>query len=784
MTVISSGPRPSSAQYSALYVDDYAALRASTESSDIIVIKDTDLGGTFYRDDSAGADDDCLVIQRADGAKYVRIWDGQNFYVEWVPLAGSISSSYIRGTNAGDKLAYVCGFLPVGTTIHLKPETTYELSQRIYIDGHIIEMHGSTIQRCDEISSTVATQAEIGATSIAVADASGFRVGDRIFGIITSATVGGHAMIATHGSGGFAITSIVGNTLNFAAQPLIKQLVVGKKVVVLNTMFAPNINGEKAVFRNGIIDGNNTNNPEVLDWAAGTAVISQFLDCDNMQFYNHPNECVVIGSGSITNCQFYDCWGSAIHASNTLPTDPRGIYVNNCYGSNICTKNNAHNEGVITYSANSMHYRVENCVFDNSGGTTGTGVFGLASAVTGDQDDHFYARNVVARNYSTVINVTVSASSIPLERLTIKDSEFYDCGLLNVGTSGQTQTKSVHIKRFVCSGNKFVNCWFVLRNIHNLEWDNHCTWDFGYTGVFAGSSTTWAGMPSTRIGGASLANGDYAHLSATSGGNLFGVYLRTAGAWVYDATATAKLPNTSIPAGMTIERCGRVRLRGVFQGPAFHWRSTFGAGIYLNPVQTLVLESGSTSTSYMTDVHLDGIQVLDWNYGVVSDVATGVWAATAAQDVANWRFDNVLVQGRREVSAFGSIIIGIEVLAGCVATNCRVWLPDTATSASAHGIILKGPATNSTTVGGIAMGCYVPFCPSSSQALRFGQTGSNVRNNNCVAIGNFINKAAIQNGSGVNIDSNNIICSSATLTAMSGQTVIPWRPVGYNSGLY
>lgn len=98
--------------------------------------------------------------------------------------------------------------------------------------------------------------------------------------------------------------------------------------------------------------------------------------------------------------------------------------------------------------------------------------------------------------------------------------------------------------------------------------------------------------------------------------------------------------------------------------------------------------------------------------------------------------------------------------------------------------MLKGPVTNSTTVGGIAIGCYVPFSPGSSQALRFGQTGANVRNNNCIAKGNLLNKAAIQNGTGLNIDADNLIVSVATLTAMTAQAVVPYRPIGMNSGLY
>ncbi len=769
-------------------VEDYDELRATTGDYEFIVIADEDLGGLFYLDNDSGlTDDDALTIVRGNGDIYRRHWDNENFYIEWIPVDGAITGDgFVEAPYNGDKIAYACDILPVGTTIHLKTETTYELSKRVYIDGHIIDGHGSIIKRGDQISSTVAVQAEIGATSITVADASDFRVGDRIFGIITPATVGGHAMIATHGSGGFVITSIVGNTLNFAGQPLIKQLVVGKSVVVLNTMFAPNVNGNKSIFRNVTIDGNNTFHSDVLDWAAGTGLICQFLDCHNCKFYRHPNECVVLGSGSITNCEFYDCWGSAVHASNMFPTDPRGILVENCYASNMCTKDNAHDEGVITYSANSMHYRVVDCVFDNSAGTTGTGVFGLASAVTGDQDDHFFARNVVARNFNTVINVTVSASSIPLERVTIQDGEFYDCGSLNTGTSGQTQTKSVHVKRFVCKGNKFVNCWFSLKNIHNLEWDNHCTWDFGYTGVFTGSKGTFATLPTTRIGGTALADGDWCHLYATDGGNLFGNYVRTSGAWVYDAVQSAQRarPGTSIPAGMTVERCGRVRIRGVFQGPECVWRAALANGIYLNPVQTLVLESGATSTSYMTDVHLDGVQVLSWTYCIVSDVATGPWAATASQDVANWRFDNLLICPRRESTVYGPTVVGMEVLAGCVATNCRIFMPETATGASAHAILLKGPVTNSTTVGGIAFGCYVPLCSGSSQALRFGQTGANVRNNNCAAIGNFLSKAPIQNGAGVNVDSGNVVCSVATLTAMTAQAQMPWRPVGVNSNLY
>ena len=773
-------------------VADYAALRAMTTDHSLVVVSDSSTAGLFRRNDAAGADDNCLTIVRTDGAKYERVWDGENFYVEWIPLGTTFSGphygpSTIANNYNGDKIVAASEIAGPRAKLHLKPETTYNVSHRLYQRGQTIIGNDATIRRGDQISSTVTVQAEIGATSLTVADASGFRVGDRIFAVITPGALGGHAMIATHGSAGFNVTSIVGNTINFAGQPLVKQVIVGKKVVVLNYMFSGNgVTNQKFRIQNCTIDGNAAAHADVVDWAAGGAVSNYWQDVHDVKFINHPNECVILGSGRITDCEFQDCLGSLVHTTNFTGTKKKGVLVQNCHGQNVATVDNGHDEGAITFSADSQHVRVVDCIFDNSAGTTGQGVFGLASGVTGDLDDHFFARNVVARNFNTIINVAVNASSIPIERITIKDSEFYDCGYMSVGTSGQTQTKSVHVKRFDCKGNKFVNCWFSLKNIHNLEWDNHCTWDFGYTGVFTGSKGTFAALPTTRIGGTALADGDWCHLYNTDGGNLFGNYVRTSGVWVYDVVQSAQRPRpgTSIPAGMTIERCGRVRIRGLFQGPECSWRAALLNGIYLNPVQTLVLESGATSTSYMTDVQLDGVQVLSWTYCIVSDVATGPWAATAAQDVSGWRFDNLLIAPRRESTVFGPTVIGMEVLAGCVATNCRVMLPETGTSASSHGILLKGPVTNSTTVGGVAVGCYVPYAPGSAQALRFGQTSANVRNNNCIAKGNLLAKAAIQNGAGVNIDADNTVVSSVLLTAMTAQAVIPHRPVGVNANLY
>lgn len=770
-------------------VTNYDELRETEGDLDHIVVANEDVGGVFYRDDTAGDDNNCLVIERTDGGKYVRLWDRQNFNVEWIPVGTVFDHQGISRTVSaeypGDKIAAALEITDPHTTIHLKQNETYEVSLRCYQSGHTIAGHRATVKRGDQISSTCAVQAEIGATSITVADASGFRVGDRIYAVITSGVVGGHAMIATSGTPGFAITSIVGNTLHFNSQPLIKQVVVGKKIVVLNSIFWP-ASGEtnRARFYDLIIDGNNTEHADVLDWAAGFSMNQYELECDNVWFYNSPNESIAtIGSGAILNCKWFDCWGSCVHLSNSVGNIKKGVLIQNCYGQNVATKDSGHSEGCITFSAHSMHARVEDCVFDNSAGTRGTGVFGLGSSITGDQDDHFFVSNVKANNYLTIINMTASASSIPMERVTIVGSLFDTCGSMNFGSSGLTPAKDVHFKHVQIKDNRFVNCWFNFRNIRNLEFDNVCTWDFGYTGFCCGSRATVAAV-TTRIGGTPLADGDFFHLYQADGGNPQGNYVRTAGAWVHDPVGTSKLPTDGTYACMLVEQCGRVRISGTFQGPPIVSKATLVNGIYLSLVgQKLVTEAGTSAVGYMTEVNLEDLTLIDHTYNVVCDVATGPWAATPATDVSHWRYNNVKVFPRRESTVFGPTVFGLDVLAGCIASNCTVMLPDTATGASTTAINLKGPVTNSSTLGGMAFGCVVPFCPGSSVSIRFGHTAANQRNNNCVAVGNFINKAATQNGSGVNIDSNTVL-SSALLTAMTAQAVVPYRPVGYNQSAY
>lgn len=96
-------------------VADYTALRASTRSSNCIVVRDRLAGGIFVYDsaDATSADNGGTIIVRADGRRYKRLYDGAVFARWFSPnLADALESASAAArfvkVDAGGELDRVC----------------------------------------------------------------------------------------------------------------------------------------------------------------------------------------------------------------------------------------------------------------------------------------------------------------------------------------------------------------------------------------------------------------------------------------------------------------------------------------------------------------------------------------------------------------------------------------------------------------------------------------------------------------------------------------------------
>lgn len=686
-------------------------------------------------------------------------------------------------TNAsvnGDKLTAAAHILQSGATLHLKREETYNLDFPIRLKGDLtIAGNGATIKRRDQRASLLTANSNAGTSTVTVADASVFRIGMRAFVVKTSGVLGGHAMVngtsVTFGSSGFLVTNIVGNvvTLNGTLQ---QNCVTGDKLVLLDSMMLSDDATARCVCVDTIWDGNNASHVDVLDWAAGYGLSIPYGFFERCTFQNMPNECCTFGSGYLKSCIGKNLWGSFWHASASNDLELFGVKISDCKTTNTNTKNNGHDEGVITFSNRSIDIRIEDCVFDNSAGARGTGVFGNMDTTALIADNNFTASRVVAKNFGQIITVTTTAGGENFENVLFDDCNFQDCKALVLLATDITN--GPYIERATISNCRFTNCWLDLRHIrHPTLSGNTYSWHL-FDGVFAGIAGAVVNLPSTRIGGSALEEGDASAVVLAGAAN--GIYIRTGGSWVKDETASAKLPPSSVFAAVLISDCGFVDIHGgYYAGPGFKVNNVFNVGIWLNATVRRVTEAGTTDTYYM-DVSIDDVHITGFQMGI-SNRNTDDWTTTSpTYDVASWIFNNVTVVTMRCNIYFNTL--GMDVPGGGgIAKHCNVFLSDTSTLNTSIGIKLNGPVDATKSVGGAAIGCYIPHAPGSSTPIRLGRNADNARNKNCIAVGNVIAKSVALAGSHDSVQDNNTVIS---LAGMTSPTVPPWRPVGANESLY
>lgn len=763
-------------------VDSYAALKAT--KADKVFIRDASVGGEFViSTDQASAANNVTRITRDDGVIMDRVWDGKNFYADWVPMSTTIGALGTTSTTyTGDKIRYAALLCGNNGTIHLTEGAEYLVNLPINLQSHRLIGYGSTIKRGPQISALTTAQTEIGSNVITMADTSAFTVGSLCLAVLTPGTLGGHAMYATSG-GGFFISSKTATTLTLSAN-VVKTVPIGTKIVIYDNMLFQLSSDVPGKIEGVTFDGNVSEHSDVLDWAVGWLCNVHYCRIDRCIFQNQANECIAIGSGEVTNCNASALWGSFVHTSTASDKTPYGLLVANNYCANVNTKNSGHDEGVITFSNKSRNIRIRDCVFDNTGYTRGQGVFGAQTTSTSTDDDgNFFANNVVAKNFGSIMAVSTSGALLDYDNLSIENCVFENCKSLTVGTIG-TPGKTPVVKRFMCQNNRFVNCYAIVGLVRDFTWANNTLiWQVGGTGCYAGShATTFASLPTTRVGGSALANGDFAYLDATDGANLKGVYIRASGAWVYSATETEKLPVNTVYACLQVSDCGLVKITGgAIIGPEFVSETQFTKGIWLRTTVPLKTEVGTSTTAYMSDVLVADIDIINWQYGVVNG-GSAHWAVTPSYNVAGWRFSNVNVWPIKETRY--PYVIGLEVIAGTMATNCQVYMPSTAIYTGGCGIIAKGPLDKTKNVGGIVQNCYVPYAAGTADTIRLGRITDVAQvNDNCVAINNIIGKAVALAGTHDSIQEGNKVLATEMTGYTAGELPIH-RAVGTNSTLY
>jgi|694.fasta_scaffold22601_4 hypothetical protein len=320
------------------------------------------IGGLFVRDDSATVDGG-VVIANNGGAKYVRQWDNVNVFPEFF----RVGSNGLR--NDTDAISTAASKLPSGGTIRLQNKKTYFGKQVTVNPG--TKLIGGTIKRIQLAQSTLAAQANAGATTITVTSSASFRIGMEI----QIATGLGYQDTATRDSGSFTITNITGNVITLSRATLYT-MASGASVFETCLQFACSetatvVNDTDVVCDHVTFNGNNTQNNQSHSWTLNNcSIVSGYMQgmiFDKCKFIDMPSDVVTVaGKAWFNNCEWRDVYGACVHGSAATENSAIGVSIKGCFAKNVCISSAAENGhgtyvGFYTQSASTKDVRIENC---------------------------------------------------------------------------------------------------------------------------------------------------------------------------------------------------------------------------------------------------------------------------------------------------------------------------------------------------------------------------------------------------------------------------------------
>jgi hypothetical protein len=320
------------------------------------------IGGLFVRDDSATVNGG-TVIQNNAGHRYVRQWDQVNI----VPEFFRVGTNGLR--NDTDAINAAASQLPSGGTIRLQNKKTYFGKQVTVNPG--TKLTGGIIKRIQLAQTTLAAQANAGATTITVTSSAAFRIGMEI----QIATGLGSQDTATRDSGWFTISSISGNTITLSRATLYT-MASGASVFEICLQFACSetstaVNDTDVICENVTFDGNNTQNNETHSWTLNNcAIVSGYLQgmvFNSCKFIDMPSDVVTVaGKAWFNDCEWRDVYGACVHGSSSTDEGSEGIWINACIAENVCissAEENGHGPyaGFYTQSARTRDIRIHDC---------------------------------------------------------------------------------------------------------------------------------------------------------------------------------------------------------------------------------------------------------------------------------------------------------------------------------------------------------------------------------------------------------------------------------------
>lgn len=494
-----------------IFVDtlpNYNALRAYTGKSMAVVVQDfsytfnslsyTTKGGIFYRT-ASGTENGGTLLVAANGVKWKRDWDGTWLIPDWWEVGGYDANGFIY---VNKNVAYnnITGAMrgiysdadrleqPYWLTGYCKllPSKTYEVDRAVAYKN--IDGSGSTLKLKTPIITTLTSAYVANSTTIQVADASQFRVGQEVVMTDNSMPFGGLGYLETEkvNSTQLVITGISGNTITVFYSGTTKGIPAGNNFGNVNAV----LYGTKPTkLENITIDGSYTHATTIsYAWYNKSLVVSDTYApseagtiksvFDNCHFRNCASTALNVSNIYATNCGGYKLGGGFFHVGmNPGNYDLSHIFISGLVLDSIGWVSRLiieHQEAVFTFSVNPQHVYISDVRASQ-----------IYNNIIGDMQPYIHQDITIYNStfkgeYGTWHNGTDNRKTLAIIRVNvsspetlknwafkIENCEFINCGDFNI--LGHIMPKGLAALNVKIKNNTFTNTRIVGYSTSDLE---------------------------------------------------------------------------------------------------------------------------------------------------------------------------------------------------------------------------------------------------------------------------------------------------------------------------
>ena len=776
-------------------LNSHAELRALTTGTyehELVAVKDYSYvfnsityftKGGVYRQVSNGTENGATLIVDASGRKWALDWDGVTVFPEMFVVGGYDSRGrvYVDKNvisdlaqpandfifhdgiyNDRDRIQNAIDLVGLSKLFHLNLGTNKEYlidkalscySLLLQDRNGIIEGNHATLKRSDSPLTTTASWALTASTTITLADASNYRVGQNICVLNTAKPNGGF------GYNEFKLYAITGISGNIASVKFLTgdtSSIASPAPVILETTLLENkgYTGEITV-QNLNVNGNKLNGGAgtryTKDWRFNNGLklgtgVDKFL-VQNCKFWDAPSENVMGTFGAMRDCSGVNLDGSFYHYSMSTPSHSlanrlKGVVIDSCFVDGVCLSTDAvsdHCEAVITPSLYCEYVKIVNCTFKN-----GAEWIFQFDPITANTDQKYVISNNVFENFKSIVKQIngVAGFDNRSDGLSITGNTFYNCGdmvFYDKGTLKNVYT-GYSFNDININSNIFVGSRFYFNSCTNLNFQNNK------------------------------------------------VLFRDELACTYPDFGRAEIDSNPPLSAITFSKCQKFKFTGNTVENQRTDNEKLSVGVYVPFVDLKIMKDGSgvnTNTYYEQGMDISDNAILGFHYGIncYDRPSRTLGAIGSCFQTLGWQIaNNTIVLSNLTPTMTYTHCGGISALAGTNVHNNMIYKQRT--DVKQFGILAVNPdprPATTTSVLGVIVTSNKIYSDATTVAISTDNFGSTERNYNCIVRDNIYMGTTQGSNAARNFFANNQVMNVASFTPIVPPLfqTFEWNTVNY-----